>query len=109
VAGHHQHSFEFEVLGFGASTGAGHGLNHPSLLVVVRKGVAHVVAKDGRLQRLEHLAYHDLISEGALVAGVEWKTSNAVCNNPVDVADRLGGHVVGWFVVAGLDGRELLI
>ena len=27
----------------------------------------------------------------------------------MDVADRLGGHVVCWLVVAGLDGRELLL
>ena len=26
----------------------------------------------------------------------------------MDVADRLGGHVVCWLAVAGLDGRELL-
>ena len=42
-------------------------------------------------------------------AVVDWKSRDAVCNNRVDVADRLGGHVVGWLVVAGLDGRELLM
>ncbi len=42
-------------------------------------------------------------------AGVGWKSCDAVGNNPVDVTDRLGAHVVGWLVVARLDGRELLI
>ncbi len=42
-------------------------------------------------------------------AGVGWKSRDAVRNNPVDVANRLGGHIVGWLVVAGLDGRELLM
>ena len=42
-------------------------------------------------------------------AGVGWKSSDAIRNNPVAVADRLGGHVVGWLVVTGLDGRELLM
>jgi hypothetical protein len=36
----------FEVLGLGASAGAGHRLN---LLVVFREGVEQLVAKDGRL------------------------------------------------------------
>ncbi len=94
------------MLGLGASAGAGHRLN---LLVVFREGVEQLVAKVGRLLRLEHLQYHDLISEGALVAGVGWKSCDAVGNDPVDVADRLGGHVVCWLVVAGLDGRELLL
>ncbi len=67
------------------------------------------MAKDGRLLRLEHLKYHDLISEGALVAGVGWKSFDAVGNNPVDVADRLWGHIVRRLVVTGLDGRELLL
>jgi hypothetical protein len=47
-----------------------------------------------------------------LVAGVGWKTSDGVSDKPVDVADRLGGHKVRWLtwlVVAGLDGRELLL
>ena len=78
-------------------------------LVVVREGVAQLGAKDGRLQRLEHLEYHDLVAEGALVAGVGWKTGDAVSNNPVNVSNRLGGHVVGWLVVAALDGRECLL
>jgi hypothetical protein len=96
----------FEVLGLGASADAGNRLN---LLVVFREGVEQLVAKDGRLLCLEHLEYHDLILEGALVAGVGWKSCDAVGNNPVDVANRLGGHVVCWLVVAGLDGRELLL
>ncbi len=46
-----------------------------------------------------------------MVAGVSWKTSDGVGNKPVDVADRSGDHIVGcqWLVVAGLDGRELLM
>ncbi len=44
-----------------------------------------------------------------MVAGVGWKTSDGVCDTPVDVADRLGGHVVGQLVVGGLDGRESLL
>jgi hypothetical protein len=96
----------FEVLGLGASTGAGHRLN---LLVVGREGVEQFLAKDGRLLRLKHLEYHDLILEGALGAGVGWKSRDAVRNNPVGVTNRLGGNVVGWLVFAGLDGRELLM
>ena len=34
---------------------------------------------------------------------------DAVGNDPVDVAYRLGGHVHGRLVVAGLDGRKLLL
>ncbi len=41
-----------------------------------------------------------------MVAGVGWKTSDGVSDKPVDVADRLGGR---RRVVAGLDGRELLL
>ncbi len=44
-----------------------------------------------------------------MVAGVGWKSCDAVGNNRVDVADRLGGRGVCWLVVAGLDGRELLL
>ncbi len=46
-----------------------------------------------------------------MVAGVTvgGKTSDAVGTNPVDVAYCLGGHIVGWLVVAGLDGLELLM
>ncbi len=96
----------FEVLRLGASAGAGHRLN---LLLVFRQGAEQLLWKDGRLLRLKHLEYHGLIPEGALVAGVRWKSWDAVGNNRVDVADRLGGHIVCWLVVAGLDGRELLL
>jgi hypothetical protein len=96
----------FEVLGLGASAGAGHGLN---LLVVGRECVEQFLVKDSRLLRLKHPEYHDLISEGALGAGVRWKSCDTVGYNPVDVADRLGAHIVGWLVVGGLDGRELLM
>ncbi len=89
-----------------ASTCAGHRLN---LLVVVRQGAEQFLAKDSWLLRLELLQYHDLISEGSLVAGVGWKTSDGVSDKPVDVADRLGGHIVRRLVVAGLDGLELLL
>jgi hypothetical protein len=44
-----------------------------------------------------------------LGAGVGWKSCDAVGNNPVDVAYSLWGHIVGWLVVIGLDGRELLM
>ena len=43
-------------------------------------------------------------SDGSLVmqsVTIPWIT--------VDVAYRLGAHVVGWLIVAGLDGRELLM
>ncbi len=53
--------------------------------------------------------YHDLISEGVFGAGIGWKSCDAVCNNRVDVAYGLEGHIVCWLVVAGLDGRELLV
>ncbi len=42
-------------------------------------------------------------------AGVGWKSCDAVGNYPMDVANCLGGHIVGWLVVAGLDGLELLM
>ena len=44
-----------------------------------------------------------------MVAGVGWNSCDAVGNNHVDVADRLGGHIVCWLVVAGLDGWESLL
>ncbi len=94
------------MLGLGASAGAGHQLN---LLVEGREGVEQFLAKDCLLLRLEHLKYHDLILEGALGAGVGWKSRDAVSNNPVDVTNSLGGHIVGWLVITGLDGRELLM
>ncbi len=96
----------FEVLGLGASARAGHRLN---LLVVGCEGVEQLLAKVSQLQCLEDLNYHDLISEGVLGAGMGWKSRDAVSNNPVDVANSLGGHIVGWLVVTGLDGRELLM
>ncbi len=38
-----------------------------------------------------------------------WKSCDAVSNNPVDVADSLEGHIVGWLVVTGLESQELLM
>ena len=63
----------------------------------------------GRQLHLQHLQYHDLISEGSLVTGVGCKTSDGVGNDSVDVANRLGGLVVGWLAVGRLEGRELQI
>ncbi len=41
-----------------------------------------------------------------MVAGIGWKTSDGVGDKPVDVADSLGAHIVGWRFVGGLDGLD---